>query len=232
MIKEEQKKYNKIQLSITLILILSICITGTTYAYFYLSESNTNTITGSAATVNLTLDVTKVFPTANSDNTGVLVPQLSTSKSANSPLSAALKNGCIDANKNIICQVYRITVQNLGGTATQVADGWVSFYSNPALTTDVSTEIPNLKWKLIDSVDENNPTNSVLGTNEDLTANYNQNIFANDINMPTNRSYTYHMIVWLNETGEVQETDAGKTYYGKIEFKSANGTGVTSAFTP
>ena len=231
MIKEE-KKYNKTQLSITLILILFICITGTTYAYFYISETNTNTITGSAATVNLTLDVTKIFPAADSDNTGVLVPQLSTSQSANSPLASALKNGCIDDNKNIICQVYRITIQNLGGTATQVVDGWASFYSDSALTENVSIEIPNLKWKLIDYVDENTPTNSVLGINEDLPANYNQNIFANDINMPTNKIYTYYMIVWLNETGEVQETDAGKTYYGKIEFKSANGTGVTSAFTP
>ena len=232
MINEKVENYNKFQLSITLILILSFCITGTTYAYYYLTETNTNTITGSTATVNLTLDVQKIFPAKDSDNTGVLVPQLSTSGSGTSPLATALKSGCIDDNNNVVCQVYKIDVKNDGGTAIQVADGWISFYSDNTLTTDVSIDIPNLKWKLITSADENTPANSVLGENEDLEANYNKNIFADDITMPTNESYTYYIIVWLNETRELQETDAGKTYYGKIEFKSANGTGVTSTFTP
>lgn len=231
MINNGLENYNKLQLTITLILVLVFCITGATYAYFAISATNNNTITGNAATVNLTLSVDKIFPTASSDNTGVLVPQLSVTKSESSPLAIALKRGCVDANQNVVCQVYKITIQNIGGTATQVVDGSVSFYSNAALTTDVSTTMPNLKWKLITSADATTPTNSVLGTNEDLAANFNTNIFANDVTLITNASFTYHMIIWINETNAEQPIDEGKTFYGKVEFNSSNGTGVTSTFT-
>lgn len=228
----EKKIVTRTQLTITLILALFFSITGATYAYFAISATN-NTITGSAATVNLTLDVTRVFPTAAQweASTKVMVPQLSVSKSATSPLASALKNGCVDGNGNVVCQVYHINIQNIGGTATQVVDGWVSFYSNSAMTTDVSTTMPNLKWKLITSVDVTTSTNSVLGTNEDLVANSSENIFANDVTMVTGSSFDYYMIVWINETGEEQPVDVGKTFYGKIEFGSSNGTGVTSTFT-
>lgn len=226
----EKKMFTKTQLTITLLLVLFFSVTGATYAYFAISAVNNNTITGEAATVNLTLAVSKVFPTASSDNTGVMVPQLSTSGSATSPLANALKGGCVDANKNIVCQVYQITIQNVGGTATQVVDGWVSFYSNAAMTTNAHTDMPNLKWKLITSADAVTPANSVLGTKTDLEANSNENIFADDITLVTDATFTYYMIVWVNETGNDQPTDIGKTFYGKIEFGSSNGTGVTSTF--
>ncbi|MBQ8681352.1 MAG: hypothetical protein IJ509_00350 [Bacilli bacterium] len=231
-----KKQLTKVQLTITLILILFFSITGATYAYLAISAINNNTITGIAATVNLTLDVTKIFPTAASTNTGVMVPQLSTSESNTSALSTALKNGCIDANNNVVCQVYKIDIENDGGTATQVVDGWVSFYSDSAMTTDVSTVMPNLRWKLIDSIDTITPANSVLGTNTDLAANANENVFANDITMVTDSSFTYYMIIWINETNADQSDKSTsssnpKRFYGKIEFNSSNGTGVTSTFT-
>ena len=37
------------------------------------------------------------------------------------------------------------------------------------------------------------------------------------------------MIVWIEELNEDQ-SDEGNSYYGKIEFNSSNGTGVTSTF--
>lgn len=223
--------YSKLQLTISLILVLVFCVTGATYAYFAISATNNNTITGNAATVNLTLSVDKIFPTATSENTGAMVPQLSTSGTETSPLAVALKSGCVDANTNVVCQVYKITIQNIGGTATQVVDGSVSFYSNATLTTDVSTTMPNLKWKLITSADATTPANSVLGTNADLAANFQNNIFANDVTLATGDGSTYHMIIWINETNAEQPTDEGQTFYGKIEFNSSNGTGVTSTFT-
>lgn len=227
-----KKTLTKLQLYITLILILFFSITGATYAYFAFTASNSTTINGETATVNLTLGVERIFPAASSTNSGVMVPQLSVSGSNNSPLASALKNGCVDSNENIICQVYKIDIQNNGGTATLVADGSVAFYGDAAMTQDASVNIPNLKWKLITSVDATTPANSVLGTNADLVADAtDDNVFASDVVMPTNQSFTYYMIVWLNETGELQETDAGKPFYARITFDSTNGTGVTSAFT-
>lgn len=230
---DKEKKLTIIQLTVTLILIVFFSITGATYAYFAISAENTGTITGNMATVNLTLDVEKVFPTASSTNTGVMVPQLSTSGNANSPLASALKNGCVDGNTNVICQVYKINIQNVGGTATQVVDGRVDFYGNNEMTADVSSTMPNLKWKLITSSNASTPTNSELGTESDKQADAtgNDNIFTNDLTMVTNSSFDYYMIIWLNETNSDQTIDEGNSFYAKISFESSNGTGVTSTFS-
>lgn len=230
------KYLEKNQVLITLIMVLFFCITGATYAYFAISAVDNTTITGAAATVNLTLDVKKIFP-ATDDNTGVLVPQLSTSASASSPLSTALKNGCVDANKNVVCQVYRISIQNKGGSATQVVDGKILFYSDAALKTNVHTAMPNLKWKLIDSVDAVTPANSVLGSRSDLEANDNSSNgkFVSSLSLATNVVRNYYVIIWINETGTDQtdkstSIDNPKVFYGKVQFDSSNGTGVTSTF--
>lgn len=215
----------KIQFSVTIILVMIVSITGFTYAYFAISASDSNTITGSAATVDLTLRVEKKFPLASVDNTGVLVPQLSTS------LSNALRSGCVDGNGNIICQVYEIAIKNNGGSATQVVDGMVSFYGNSGLTVDINTVMPNLRWKLITSIDTGVPSNSVLGGNSDLIASRNSSIFADDVLLNTGREYVYYMIVWIDETNEEQDIDEGSSFYAVVEFDSSNGTGVTSTFT-
>lgn len=223
--------FSKVQLYLTLILILFFSVTGATYAYFAISASN-NVITGEAATVNLTLNVSRVFPTASSTNTGVLVPQLSVSGSNTSPLSTALKNGCVDGNQNVVCQVYKIEIQNVGGTATQVVDGSANFYGNTAMTNDVSSTLPNLRWKLITSVNTTTPSNSVLGTNADLVADATgDNRFATNVTLATNDKSTYYMIIWINETSANQPTDQGHSFYAQIAFNSSNGTGVTSTFT-
>lgn len=228
---EGQENVTKVQMTVTLILVLVFSITGATYAYFFFTASVGNTITGNMATVNLTLSVERLFPSSTSENTGVLVPQLSTSGSENSPLANALKSGCVDSNTNVVCQVYKIIIQNVGGSATQVVDGSISFYSDMAMTTDITTTMPNLKWKLIKSVDTTTPANSVLGTNVDLTANANVNVFADDITMVTDSSFTYYVIIWINETNADQTIDEGNSFYGKVEFNSSNGTGVTAAFS-
>lgn len=226
--------FAKIQFGITILLVLFFCVTGATYAYFAVSAVNNNTITGEAATVNLTLGVTKIFPTASSNNTGVMVPQKSVSESASSPLSTALKNGCVDGNKNIVCQVYRINIKNDGGTATQVVDGMISFYSDNAMKTDVHTSMPNLKYKLISSVDATTPSNSVLGANADLEANGTDKKFATNVSMATGVVFDYYLIVWINETNTNQsdqsQLNLKKHFYGKVTFNSSNGTGVTSTF--
>lgn len=228
--KTEVNSLPKFQFFATLILILFLSVTGSTYAYFAFSATN-NTINGEAATVNLDLNVTKIFPTANSDNTGVMVPQLSVSGNTNTPLASALKNGCVDGNNNIICQVYKINIQNINGTASQVVDGSVAFYGDAAMTSDVSSTMPNLRWKLISSVDETTPSNSVLGTNEDLVADANDdNVFADNVTMIVGNEENYYMIIWINETREEQPTDEGNSFFTKISFESSNGTGVTSNF--
>lgn len=219
------------QLTITLILILFCSITGATYAYFAISATNNNTITGNAATVNLTLNVERVFPTESNTNTGVMVPQLSTSASATSPLANALKSGCVDANQNVVCQVYKITIANIGGTATQVVDGKVSFFGNSAMTKNITTVIPNLSWRLVESVNVTTPASSVLGSRVDNIASSTPYTFVSKLTLATNNSFDYYMIIWVDETNSDQSAEEGQTFYGNFEFSSSNGTGVTSAFS-
>lgn len=228
--RDVYKNLTKTHLTITLLLALVFSVTSATYAYFAISAIDNSTITGDAATVDLTLDVTRIFPTSSSTNTGVLVPQLSVSGSATSPLASALKSGCVDQNTNVVCHVYKISIQNKGGTATEVVDGKVSFYGNAGMTTNVATTMPNLKWKLITSANPTTPGNSVLGTNADLPANSNANKFVTNLTLVTDAKFDYYMIVWINETKAEQKEDIGKTFYGKIQFDSSNGTGVTSTF--
>ena len=229
--KNSKTNATKLQLTISLILVLLMSITGATYAYFAISATTNNTITGDAATVDLTLNVSRIYPTESSDNTGVLVPQLSTSGSASSPLGNALKNGCVDGNKNVICHVYKIVINNTGATATQVVDGAISFFGNQELTTNISTTMPNLKWRIVSSVNETDATNSLLGANTDHTASSTPDKFVTNQTMTTNSTFTYYIIIWISETNEDQPIDTGKTFYGVIDFNSTNGTGVTSTFT-
>ena len=229
-LNKEEKRITKLQITVSLILVIFLSITGATYAYFAYSATNNNTITGDAASVNLTLNVSRIYPTEESVNTGVLVPQLSTSGSATSPLNNALKNGCIDANNNIVCHLYKIVIQNSGGTATQVVTGKISFFGNPELTTNISTVMPNLKWRLVSSVNETTPANCNLGANTDHVASSAGEDFVSELSMVTNSLFTYYIIIWIGETNSDQPVDVGSTFHGVIEFNSSNGTGVTSTF--
>lgn len=210
----------KIAIVILMIGVLMLCTTGATFAYFAVGATNNNVITGTAATVNLTLNVTKTLPTKT--NNGVIVPQKSTTATSNEPLQNALTGGCVDANNNIVCQVYTVTITNTS-TATVVLKGLVSFYTNTGLTA--FSGMPNLKWKTITS------TTSVGSTStSDKTASMTATSFVDSVSLvPSTGTATYYLIVWINETGAAQ-TDTG-TFYGKIEFVSSNGTGVTSTFT-
>ena len=219
----------KFQFSVMIILVLCFSVTGATYAFLAFSWSNDTTINGEAATVNLNLNVELMFP--KKSNTGVLVPQLSVSGSNSSPLSIALKNGCVDGNSNLVCKVYKIVVNSSGSTIKQVVDGSISFYGDRNFTTDAGVVLPNLKWKLIESVDVSTPSNSVLGTNSDLVANFNKNLIADDVVLDVNGEKEYYLIIWLNETYSPQSVDVGKSFYAKVEFNASNGTGVTSLFT-
>ncbi len=227
---KKKRNITKTQLTITLILILFISITGVTYAYFAVAGNNSNTITGNAATVNLTLTVSKIFPKDNANTTGVMIPQLAT----NAALSSALKGSCVDANTNVACQVYKINIENKGGTATQVVDGKLSFFKNSVMTEDVATIMPNLKWRLLGSVDEVTPTNSILGTNANYSATGTERSFITNLTMINNSKFTYYIIIWVNETNTSQEdkstSEVTKKFYGKVTFDSSNGTGVTATF--
>ena len=185
-----------------MIIIYFITVTGSTYAYFALSANSDNKISGTTATANLALTVSKVFPI----NTNNLVPQLESA--LGSAISSTYK--CVDGNSNNVCQVYKITIKNTSNASVDIS-GYIHFSG--------VTNLPNLKWRLLDS-------ESTLGTHNSYNASGADNLFVDRVKMEANQTNNYYMVIWINETGTAQ-SDTG-TFGATISFKSSNGTGVTS----
>lgn len=194
-----------------------ITTTGGTYAYFTIGASNNNKISGTAATADLSLSVEETLP--KKKNTGSMVPQ------RESALATAMNtsNACVDGNTNIVCKVYTIKVTN-NSTAQVKVNGTITFAN--------STNMPNLKWRLVTGVNTlgSNATNSANDSNT-------QTFVSNEELTKSGGNMTYYIIVWINAqmdkdqpTKEVSQTDRG-TFTATIDFKSSDGLGVTSTIT-
>lgn len=232
--KDQDSK--KILTMIVLVLTLMVCTTGATYAYFAISALSTNNITGTIASGNIE------FQLSTSANTTSGLPSLTTPSStyASKPmipqyaynsgnvLSKAVSSGCVDGNGNVVCRIYSFTVRN-NSTATVVVNGTIKF-TNP--TT-------NLKWALMTSAtatpDITSATDTDIKTASTTAATFSSSLSltpsggATSTNAATGSYKTFWIVFWINETGAVQ-TDSG-TWYATIEFKSSNGTGITSTIT-
>ena len=216
-----EKKNNgdskKIYSLLVLIAVVMITITGGTYAYFTIGASNNNKISGTAATADLSLSVEETLP--KKKNTGSMVPQ------RESALATAMNtsNACVDGNTNIVCKVYTIKVTN-NSTAQVKVNGTITFAN--------STNMPNLKWRLVTGVNTlgSNATNSANDSNT-------QTFVSNEELTKSGGNMTYYIIIWINAkmdkdqpTKEVSQTDTG-TFTATIDFKSSDGLGVTSTIT-
>ena len=204
----EVKNNNDTKKIVTLIVLIAtimISTTSATYAYLAFSANNATAVTGTVAEGGLTLTVTE--SALGSGNTGKMVPQLEAA------LGTAINNTnkCVDANKNIVCKVYTI-VATSASSATMPATASIQFTHTVANT-------PNLKWKLISAA----TTVGSVGTATAATAS--KATFATPTFTNTNKTFTYYMVIWINETNSVQ-TDSGN-WSATISFDTANG-GITS----
>ena len=199
---------------IIILFVYAILITSGTYAYLYTEDSNTNTFAGNMSTANVDLEVNRVTP-SEKNGTSRLVPLL------DAALKNALKgNGgvssCVDANKNVSCEVYKITLKNTGkstlkltGTITLVASGANNIYQN-------------LKWELLD--------NATTRKSEYKTNGMARATLEKNFSITPNETKEYYIALWISENGKDQrKTDMG-VYGGLVEFNSSNGTGTTATF--
>lgn len=189
-----------------------VAIIGATFAFFTASASNDNTITGTAATAGLALEVTGV-----SSQNGSMVPQLT------STLSTAIDNtnSCIDANGNLVCKTYTISIRNTG-TSTVNLYGQISF----AYTGD--STFANLKWALITYGVGDAAT--TIGTVASTSTASTQGNLVNGATIAANTTNTYYIVVWIEEKNRDQSTEDKGSFTGTIAFTSADGGGITSTF--
>ena len=133
--ENQNKDSKKIITVIVLIVTLMICETGATFAYFAVSAVNEGTMTGTAASVDLSLTVERVTPDTAKWNasTKKMVPQ--TTSALGTAVNAT--NKCVDANSNVVCQVYKIDITNesdagvsLRGTVHFTYTGTGATYTN------------------------------------------------------------------------------------------------------
>lgn len=199
--KRKDNDSKKIVTMLILVFTLMFCTTGATYAYLAFSATN-NVATGTVAVSGLTLTVTEAA--LKSGNTSVMVPQLE------SALGTAMNgtNKCVDGNNNIVCKVYTITVST-SSTATTPTTGTIAF-TNPST---------NLKWKLV----SNATTVGTVGTAK--AASTSAASFATPTFTASAKTFTYYIVIWINETGAVQN-DSG-SWRATIAFNNVNG-GITS----
>lgn len=228
----------KILTLMVLITVFMISTTGATYAYFAISASN-STATGTAATVSLNLNVTRVTPTATkwTASTQVMVPQL------DAGLATAMNstNSCVDGNSNVICQVYKITIEN-GSTSSVRLRGAVYFSISGTFnnlywrqTTNANTLGTNTIYKFSTS----ESTNSTAANAANSTLNGDLLLQKSDGTAGSGNDYAeYYVVIWIRETNTDQGSSASSTakdqgtWTMNVSFKDkANGSGVTSTIT-
>ena len=216
-----------------LIMTLVISVTSATYAYFAFSATNANTITGTTASISGTVTVTQVSGIPGSSNTGVMVPQYSAFNSKNA-LKQAVDNACVDGNKNIVCQVWKIAFQNTS----------VSGMTTSATLTLTST-MANLKWYTLKTGNNVTPVPTVNATPGSSDYSYPSTLSAAYGNAKTvttlgtqsttidPQKYRYwYVVTWLEETGNNQYTaDGNKTFEGTVTVNATDPTGAVTGIT-
>ncbi len=180
--------------------VLIIGAVGYTYSFLTATVTDSVSIRGEAASMNLTLTVTKVAPTTEVG----LVPQL------DDYITNAItgRNGsCVDDNNSNVCQVYKITLKNSGSSTV---------YVNGTLKLNARAN-PNLKWAMISGTTSPTLTSSVNKHNyTTLTENELYSV---------GEEKDYYIVLWISETGGFQ-TDKG-TFNGVVKFEDTDTTTVT-----
>lgn len=230
----------KIFTVLIMVFTLMICTTGATYAYFAVSATN-SVATGTAAAVGLNLTVTRVLPVSDDENTSaitswnestkVMVPQLDVG--LGTAISASANYKCVDGNGNVVCQVYKITIENASTSSVRLRGavyftlGTDSVYTNLywRQITDANTLGANTIYKYSTDALTDSTTAEVANSTliSDLTLDPSNNVALSGTDYRE-----YYVLVWIRETlADQNNTDKGP-WIMNVEFKDRVGNGVTS----
>ena len=231
---EKNNDTKKITALIILIVTVMITTTSATYAYFQVSASNTTTMTGTAATVSLTLAVTRETPDTTKWNasTKVMVPQL------NAAVGTAMNatNKCVDGNNNVVCQVFKIVITN-GSTSGVRLRGAIFFPGIDSSGSSDTLVFNNLYWRQTTNANTVG-TNTIykasnIETTNSTTAEAANSTLVADLLLAPEASQTYYVAVWINETGSDQNNTDKGTWTATVSFKDKvnPAKGVTSTIT-
>ena len=197
-----------------IILIVIISLLSYTYAYFSFSNNDNNAITGNATKTEIQLTVEKIVPTANNSDLK-LIPLLNDAVS-NAVAGIGGNSSCIDANGNLSCQTYKITIENTGssnlklkGTIELTASGTNNIFSN-------------LKWQELENsttTKASSPINS-MGTST----------LVESLDLNPGSKKEYYFVLWISEVNRDQSGEDYGNFRGTVAFNDSNGQGLTATF--
>jgi len=206
-------KSNKLILIVGIFVLITISgIIGVTYSFFQVTVTNNTIIAGEVENLKLALTVTKILPPQN-DISNVLIPQLDSHITlailGEEQTTTGLTQGCRDANGNVVCELYKISLTNESNSSIYVSG-----------TLEITApNMPNLKWAEVSGT--TNPTlKSSINTTSTTTLTTNEFYRGKD----ATGYYTkdYYVVVWISELGENQ-MDRGN-YTGIVTFNNAEVT--------
>ena len=199
---------------ILLLIIFMILVTGTTYSYLAYNYQNDSVIKGQVVSVNVDLSVELVV----GSNKG-MVPM------KDEGLADALKgtggeSACVDANGNLSCQVYKITLTNKGSKIKNLK-GTISLYNK-----DDDSYYENLKWRGLSNETTVKSDSKINGmTNSTL---------MRDLTLSSGETKDYYIAVYVQEIDYRQSYSNRGRFSGTVTVKSVNGldTGDYVKMTP
>ena len=231
-------KNKKMFLVVIVIATLIIAVMGATFAFFSASGGSAN----NAVTANATTLSNLGFTSSHSKVATNLVPVSSESEYF-SRYPGTGSSGCLDDVGNEICTVYEFTITN---TASVTQTIYVSFVPSENTFDNMyfaafNTSIASANYTVATGssgsgsnfvlTPQTTASNSTLAhTATKLTKNS-----VTPISMPgltatlsSGSSVTYTILVWLQETGDTQNTEQGGVFKAGVNVTTGgNSTGVT-----
>ena len=188
---------------ILLLIIFMILVTGTTYSYLAYNYQNDSVIKGQVVSVNVDLSVELVV----GSNKG-MVPM------KDEGLADALKGtggegACVDANGNLSCQVYKITLTNKGSKIKNLK-GIISLYPK-----DEDSYYDDLKWRELSN-------ETTVKSDSKINGMANSTLMR-DLTLSSGETKDYYIAVYVQESDYDQTYDDEGRFSGTVTVKSVNG---------
>ena len=181
------------------ILIFSLFMVRGTYSYLAYNYENGSVIKGNVVSVNAELRVELV----TGSNKG-MVP-LKDSSLERAINGTGGESACVDANGNLSCQVYRITLTNKGSKIKNLK-GTITLTNK-----DTNSTYANLKWRELASKNKIDSNKIINGMNEA--------VLEDNLTMNSGEVKEYYIAVYIQETNVDQKVTDKGNFAGTVTFE-------------
>ena len=181
------------------ILIFSLFMVRGTYSYLAYNYENGSVIKGNVVSVNAELRVEFV----TGSNKG-MVP-LKDSSLERAINGTGGESACVDANGNLSCQVYKITLTNKGSKIKNLK-GTITLTNK-----DTNSTYANLKWRELASKNKIDSNKIINGMNEA--------VLEDNLTMNSGEVKEYYIAVYIQETNVDQKVTDKGNFAGTVTFE-------------